>query len=311
MTDGYRFFESGKLMSRISSEISKTRNKFSLFSKFQKDKFLDLNFWIEAEEALIQADVGVSTSMSLILAVREEVKKKNLTSKEAVVECIKDNLKGILSNCDRRLNTEGNPAVWIFVGVNGVGKTTSIGKIAYWGNALGTEVVLAAGDTFRAAASEQLEKWGQEINSQVIRGGEGADPSSVIFDAIEHAHASSIPLVLADTAGRLHTKTNLMDELSKIQRVASKGSGTVSEILLVLDATTGQNGLEQAKSFSSAVDISGIVLTKLDGSSRGGIIFAIQETTGIPVKFIGVGEKPQDLIPFDSDDFVEALFDFH
>ncbi|MEG3585839.1 MAG: signal recognition particle-docking protein FtsY [Actinomycetota bacterium] len=297
-------------MSRISKEISKTRNKFSLFSKLQKDRKLGPDFWTEAEEMLIQADVGVKTSRSLIVKLKEQAKEQKLASPQELTTCLKQNLKQILSSSGRELNTRGNPAVWIFVGVNGVGKTTSIGKLASWQYSLGVQVVMAAGDTFRAAASEQLEEWAQKCNSILIRGGEGADPSSVIFDAIEHAHSASIPLVLADTAGRLHTKTNLMDELSKIERVASKGSGTVAEILLTLDATTGQNGLEQAKKFAAAVDVTGIILTKLDGSSRGGIIFAIQEEIGIPVKYIGIGEQSQDLIQFDPDDFVEALFDF-
>ena len=297
-------------MSRISKEVSKTRNNFSLFSKFHRDRSLGSDFWVEVEEALIQADVGVGTTTSLVTELKQQAKEQKLTSIEEITDCIKHKLKYLLSGPDRTFNLEGNPAVWIFVGVNGVGKTTSIGKIAFWQESLGKKVVLAAGDTFRAAAAEQLEKWAQQCNSGLIRGAEGADPSSVIYDAIEHAHSSSIPLVLADTAGRLHTKTNLMDELSKIQRVASMGSGIVTEILLTLDATTGQNGLEQAKNFAKSIDISGIILTKLDGSSRGGIIFAIQEETGIPVKFIGIGEESQDLIPFDPEDFVEALFDF-
>ena len=297
-------------MSRISKEISKTKNRFSLFSKLQKNRDLGPDFWKEAEEILIQADVGVKTSASLIAELKDQSKEQKLTSSQELITSLKENLKKVLSASERDLNAEGNPAVWIFVGVNGVGKTTSIGKLAFWQKSLGTQVVMAAGDTFRAAAAEQLEKWAEECNSILIRGGEGADPSSVIFDAIQHAHSASIPLVLADTAGRLHTKTNLMEELSKIERVASKGSGKVTEILLILDATTGQNGLEQAKKFAAAVDVTGIILTKLDGSSRGGIIFAIQEEIGIPVKFVGIGESSQDLIQFDPDDFVEALFDF-
>jgi fused signal recognition particle receptor len=169
---------------------------------------------------------------------------------------------------------------------------------------------LAAGDTFRAAASEQLEKWADLCGADFIKGADGADPSSVIFDATEHAHATNASLVLADTAGRLHTKTNLMQELEKIVRVANKGKGTVTEILIVLDATVGQNGLQQAKSFAELVDVTGIILTKLDGSSKGGIIFAIAEELKIPIKFIGVGEGHEDLVPFDAEEFVEMLFDF-
>jgi fused signal recognition particle receptor len=198
--------------------------------------------------------------------------------------------------------------VWLFVGVNGVGKTTTIGKLAKREGEGGLRVVLAAGDTFRAAAAEQLGMWAERADAEIVRGNEGGDPSAVIFDAVESAAARGADLVLADTAGRLHTKVNLMDELRKVRRVADKGAGTVTEVLLVLDATTGQNGLVQAAQFTEAVEVTGVVLTKLDGSAKGGIVVAIQTQLGIPVKLVGLGEGVDDLVPFDADEFVEALF---
>jgi len=204
---------------------------------------------------------------------------------------------------------DGAPNVWMFVGVNGVGKTTSIGKVAQQQIDAGRSVLLAAGDTFRAAAAEQLGTWAERSGAEFVRGADGGDPSSVIFDGVERAAARKIDLVLADTAGRLHTKTNLMDELRKVRRVAEKGAGTVTETLLVIDATTGQNGLAQARQFREATDVTGVVLTKLDGSAKGGIVFAIETELGIPIKLVGVGEQIGDLIPFAPGEFVSALFD--
>jgi fused signal recognition particle receptor len=193
--------------------------------------------------------------------------------------------------------------------VNGVGKTTTIGKLGRRQVAEGRHVIFAAGDTYRAAAVDQLELWAERADATVVRGAEGADPSSVVFDAVEHAAARGADLVLADTAGRVHTRQNLMDELTKIRRVAEKGAGTVTETLLVLDATTGQNGLVQARQFTEAADVTGLVLTKLDGSARGGIVIAVEGELGIPVKYVGVGEGLDDLVPFEPRDFVDALFD--
>ena len=197
----------------------------------------------------------------------------------------------------------------MFVGVNGVGKTTTIGKLANQQVTAGRTVLLAAGDTFRAAAAEQLNTWAERSGAEFVRGAEGGDPSSVIFDGVERASSRGIDLVMADTAGRLHTKSNLMDELKKVRRVAEKGAGEVTETLLVIDATTGQNGLIQAREFNEATDVTGVVLTKLDGSAKGGIVFAIETDLGIPVKLVGIGETIGDLIPFDPDDFVNALFE--
>ena len=204
---------------------------------------------------------------------------------------------------------EPGPAVWLFVGVNGVGKTTTVGKLAARESAAGRSMVLAAADTFRAAAAEQLTLWAERSNVDIVRGAEGADPSSVVFDAVERAAARNADLVLADTAGRLQTKRNLMEELRKVRRVAEKGAGTVTETLLVIDATTGQNGMSQAQQFAAAVDVTGVVLTKLDGSAKGGIVIAIHSELGLPVKLVGLGEGINDLVEFDPVEFVDALFD--
>ena len=221
-------------------------------------------------------------------------------------------MKDRLAGADRSLQFErqaGSPNVWLFVGVNGVGKTTTIGKVGYEQMTDGRTVVMAAGDTFRAAAAEQLHTWAERADADFVRGSEGGDPSSVIFDAIQRAAARDADLVLADTAGRLHTKTNLMEELRKVRRVAAREPGRVTEVLLVIDATTGQNGLTQAHAVHARpTEVTGVVLTKLDGSAKGGIVFAIETGMGLPVKLVGLGEAIGDLVPFDPDEFVEALF---
>jgi fused signal recognition particle receptor len=270
---------------------------------------IDEETWEELEEALLRADVGVTTTTALLADLREEVQRKAITQPDALVAQLKGDLKARLARGDHGLNYEpGAPNVWLFVGVNGVGKTTTIAKVAKVQQADGRSVVLAAGDTFRAAAAEQLITWAARVDADVVRGAEGGDPSSVIFDAVQRAAARDTDLVLADTAGRLHTKVNLMEELRKVRRVAARPPGRVTEVLLVLDATTGQNGLAQASQFTEAVEVTGVVLTKLDGSAKGGIVLAIQTELGIPVKLVGLGETVDDLVPFDADEFVEALF---
>lgn len=269
---------------------------------------VDEQTWDELEELLIKADVGVGTAGEILEELRAEAASESISDAQVVLDRLKTKLKDRLGGHDLTLSVSGTPAVWLFVGVNGVGKTTTIGKLAYRQTRSGQKVVLAAGDTFRAAAAEQLEVWAERADAEIVRSAEGADPSSVIFDGIEHAEATGADLVLADTAGRLHTKTNLMEELRKVRRVADKGAGTVTEVLLVIDATTGQNGLIQAQQFTDAVEVTGIVLTKLDGSARGGIVVAIQTELGIPVKLVGLGEGLEDLVEFDADEFVEALF---
>lgn len=265
--------------------------------------------WDDLEEALIRADVGIAASTEILGTVRVRADAESVKDPAVLIEMVKDEMKSRLGSGDISLAEGGDPSVWLFVGVNGVGKTTTIGKIATREVAAGRSLVLAAGDTFRAAAAEQLTMWGDRSGAEVIRGAEGGDPSSVIFDAVEHAAAVNAEIVLADTAGRLHTKTNLMNELAKVRRVAEKGAGTVTETLLVIDATTGQNGLIQAREFTQAADLTGVVLTKLDGSAKGGIVVAVQNELDIPVKLVGLGEGPHDLIPFNADDFVDALFD--
>jgi fused signal recognition particle receptor len=271
---------------------------------------IDQETWDELEEALIRADVGVDATQDLLDHLRDRVKADGLVTGAELLDALKAELKVRLAGHDLglHLSTEPGPTVWLFVGVNGVGKTTTIGKLAKREGDGGLRVVLAAGDTFRAAAAEQLGMWAERAGAEIVRGNEGGDPSAVIFDAVEAAAARDADLVLADTAGRLHTKVNLMDELRKVRRVADKGAGTVTEVLLVLDATTGQNGLVQAAQFTEAVEVTGVVLTKLDGSAKGGIVVAIQSQLGIPVKLVGLGEGVDDLVPFDADEFVEALF---
>lgn len=265
--------------------------------------------WEDLEEALIRADVGINPTMEILESVRESAEAKGVKDPAILIELVKNEMKMRLGGQDISLQEGGDPSVWLFVGVNGVGKTTTIGKIATREVAAGRSLVLAAGDTFRAAAAEQLTMWAERSGADVVRGAEGGDPSSVIFDAVESAAAKGAEIVLADTAGRLHNKTNLMNELSKVRRVAEKGAGTVTETLLVIDATTGQNGLIQAREFTQAADLTGVVLTKLDGSAKGGIVVAVQSELGIPVKLVGLGEGPHDLIPFDAHDFVDALFE--
>ena len=265
--------------------------------------------WEELEEALIRADVGVRPTTEILDTVREQADEQGVKDPTALIELVKDEMKARLSVHDISLAAGGDPSVWLFVGVNGVGKTTTIGKIAHREIADGKKLVLAAGDTFRAAAAEQLGMWAERAGADFVRGAEGGDPSSVIYDAVESAAASAADIVLADTAGRLHNQTNLMNELSKVRRVAEKGAGTVTETLLVIDATTGQNGLTQARAFTEAADLTGVVLTKLDGSAKGGIVVAVQQELDIPVKLVGLGEGAHDLIPFDANEFVDALFE--
>ena len=268
--------------------------------------------WDDLEEALLRADVGVRVTHELLDGLRARVKAKEIADPDALLTALQDEMTTRLDGADRELHFEqgdaGSPNVWLFVGVNGVGKTTTIGKVGALQKAQGRTVLMAAGDTFRAAAAEQLHTWAERSGAEFVRGSEGGDPSSVIFDGVERAAARNIDIVLGDTAGRLHTKTNLMDELRKVRRVASKGAGRVTEVLLVIDATTGQNGLAQAREFGDTTDVTGVVLTKLDGSAKGGIVFAIETELGIPVKLVGLGEQIGDLVAFDPKEFVGALF---
>jgi fused signal recognition particle receptor len=265
--------------------------------------------WDGLEEALIRADVGVKTTTGLVEDLRRRAKAGEVRSSSELVEALKGDLRTTMATGDRSLCFEPSAAnVWLFVGVNGAGKTTTIGKVALREAEAGRSVVVAAGDTFRAAATEQLELWAQRVGADVVKGAEGGDPSSVVFDAVQRAAAGHADLVLADTAGRLHTKVNLMEELKKVRRVAERPPGRVTEVLLVIDATTGQNGLVQARQFTEAVGVTGVVLTKLDGTAKGGIAVAIQSELGLPIKLVGLGEGASDLVDFDPEEFVEALF---
>jgi fused signal recognition particle receptor len=268
--------------------------------------------WDEIEEALLLADVGVGVSRSLLADLRAGVDRRTVESPSDLVAALRSEMARRLEGADRTLRFDadlGAPNIWLMVGVNGAGKTTTLGKIAAQQVAAGRSVLMAAGDTFRAAAGDQLATWAQRSGADVVRGAEGGDPSSVIFDAVQRAAARGVDLVLADTAGRLQSNTNLMEELRKVRRVAEKGEGRVTETLLVIDATTGQNGLSQARQFADATQVTGVVLTKLDGSAKGGIVFAIETELGIPVKLVGVGETIDDLMAFDPVAFVDALFD--
>ncbi len=280
---------------------------------------IDDGTWDDLEEALIRADVGVGATDALLGDLRSRVKTGAIAGPDALVDALKAELVAMLSTADASLALPGAGAppqpesestvdVWLFVGVNGVGKTTTVGKVAHRLSGSGIKVLLAAGDTFRAAAGEQLSLWASRADADIVRGAEGGDPSAVVFDAVQRAASRGHAVVLADTAGRLHNKVNLIEELKKIRRVADRRPGRVVEVLLVLDATTGQNGLAQAKVFLEAVDVSGVVLTKLDGTAKGGIVVAIQRQLGLPVKLVGLGEGIDDLIDFDPVAFVEALF---
>jgi fused signal recognition particle receptor len=306
------------------SRMGKARGLLSgyLGSVRAKSK-IDASTWDDLEEALIRADVGVGATDALLDDLRARVKAGEISGADALIDALKGDLVATLSTANASLADPGTGAgtsdpddaedrgpvdVWLFVGVNGVGKTTTVGKVASRLAAQGNRVLLAAADTFRAAAAEQLETWATRSDADIVRGAEGGDPSSVVFDAVQRAASKGHAVVLADTAGRLHNKVNLVEELKKIRRVADRPPGHVVEVLLVLDATTGQNGLAQAKVFTEAVDVTGVVLTKLDGTAKGGIVVAIQRELGLPVKLVGLGEGVGDLIDFDAAAFVDALF---
>lgn len=270
---------------------------------------IDDEVWEDLEESLIAADVGVGLATDVVERVRRLCREQGVRDGGQALALLKDALRAELGGADRSLaRRPDGTTVWLFTGVNGTGKTTSIGKLAAAHTAQGEQVVLAAADTFRAAAADQLQRWGSAAGARVVRAGEGADPASVAFDASAAARAAGADLLLVDTAGRLQNKTALMDELRKVKRVLERDAGPTDEVLLVLDATTGSNGLSQARAFLDAVEVTGVVLTKLDGTARGGIVLAIGRELGIPVKLVGLGESIDDLAPFDPEAFVEALF---
>ena len=269
---------------------------------------IDEDFFEELEEALILSDMGVDTSTEAVDTLRERVKANKIKDPEEVKACLREILVETLDVGDPALDLTEKPAVLLMIGVNGVGKTTTIGKLAHQLKQAGNRVLLAAGDTFRAAAADQLAIWADRAQVEIVRHEEGSDPAAVVFDAMNAARARRVDVVLVDTAGRLHNKQNLMNELNKIRRVIDReGEKSSKEVLLVLDATTGQNGLIQAKQFGGSAGITGIVLTKLDGTAKGGVVVAIAKEMGVPVKFVGLGEGIDDLQPFDPVAFVNAL----
>jgi fused signal recognition particle receptor len=300
------------LLEKLKSGVQKTRE--GLVSRIEDvvsgRKVIDADLLDELEYTLISADIGVSTTNEILERIRERVDRKLVGDSSELRGLIREYLLEILQTNDRPLAyVENPPAVIMLVGVNGAGKTTTIGKLAAHFKGEGRSVLLCAADTFRAAAIEQLEVWGERTGIQVIRQNTGSDPSAVMFDALSAAKARQIDYVIIDTAGRLQTKTNLMAELEKMRRTASRIiPDAPHEVLLVLDATTGQNGLEQARKFTESSGVTGIVLTKLDGTAKGGVVVAIARELGLPIRFIGVGEKIDDLLPFDPERFIDSLF---
>jgi fused signal recognition particle receptor len=305
------------LLSRLKDGLSGTRNNINsgLSNLFLNKKQIDDELLEEIETLLITADLGIDVSTEIINELTAKSKRKELADSAALYSALRQLLLDILSPCEQPLvqvvnNTTSTPFVILMTGINGAGKTTSIGKITHHFQQQGKSVMLAAGDTFRAAAVQQLKTWGERHDVPVIAQHDGADSASVIFDAVESAKAKNIDILIADTAGRLHTQSNLMEELKKIKRVLSKIDSTApQEVMLVVDAGTGQNALNQAIEFDKALNLTGITLTKLDGTAKGGVIFAIAHKLKLPIRFIGVGEKAEDLREFNANEFINALFD--
>ncbi|MEX1177714.1 MAG: signal recognition particle-docking protein FtsY [Nitriliruptor sp.] len=295
---------------RFKRRLSRTRNVLGssvadLFGRGITDEA-----WDGLEEALITADVGVTATLEIVEELKRRSREEGVTTADGVLELLKQELRAALGTADRSLAraTDAGPTVWLVTGVNGTGKTTTIGKLAAVEQREGRSVVLGAADTWRAAAAEQLGVWADRTDARLVRKDEGADPASVAFESYTAATEDDADLLIVDTAGRLHNKRELMDELGKVKRVLEKQAGPLEETLLVLDATTGQNGIAQARAFLEAVEVTGIALTKLDGSSKGGIVVAVQRELDLPVKLVGLGEEIDDLAPFDPDLFVEGLF---
>ena len=295
---------------KLKTGLNKTKESFNtkinnVFSNFRK---VDEDFLEELEEVLIMSDMGVDTSVKIVNNLRKRIKKDNIKDEEEVKRALREEIKAIFDEVENKLNLDTKPSVILVVGVNGVGKTTSIGKIANRLKQDGKKVVIASADTFRAAAVEQLEVWANRAGCELVKKEEGHDPASVVYEAIRRTKETSADVLIVDTAGRLHNKKYLMDELHKIKKVINKEMGDLSqEVLLVLDATTGQNAINQVKAFKQETDVTGLVLTKLDGSSKGGVVVGIVEENKIPVKFIGVGEQIDDMEIFNSEDFAKAI----
>ena len=295
---------------KLKQGLNKTKTSIddkinNVFSNFRK---VDEELLEELEEALIMSDIGMETSVQIIDNLRTRAKKEKIEDEEDIKKALREEMKSMLSELDNSLNIETTPSVILVVGVNGVGKTTSIGKIANKLQKQGKKVMLAAADTFRAAAVEQLEIWANRVGCDIVKKEEGADPASVVFDAIKQAKANNVDVLICDTAGRLHNKKNLMDELSKINKIIDRELPNSSkETLIVIDGTTGQNAISQTKAFKEIVNITGIVLTKLDGTAKGGVVIGISNENKIPVKFIGVGEQIDDMEEFNAEEFIKAI----
>ena len=296
---------------KIKQGLKKTKDSIgAMLSSIFSGRRVDEELMDELEEALILADLGVECTERVMTELRARIREKRIEESEQVRDELRDILKGILAGCGGALKLDTSPSVVLVIGVNGVGKTTTIGKIAGQLAASGKSVLLAAGDTFRAAAAEQLGIWAQRSGAAIIARGEGADPASVIFDAIQSGKARGSDVIICDTAGRLHNKSTLMNELAKIDRIISRELPDADkEVLLVIDATTGQNGLIQANEFKNVAGVTGLVLTKLDGTAKGGIAVAIAASCGLPIRYVGVGEQMDDLMPFDAGQFVDALIE--
>ena len=294
---------------KIKAGLTKTREALSdTLGDVFKASEIDDDFYDELEESLILADLGMDTAIRAVSRLRHRINNNNLKTVEQAREALKEILVDMLSVGDTALNLSTSPSVILVIGVNGVGKTTTIGKIAKQLTDQGKKVLLVAGDTFRAAAADQLEIWAGRSGASIVRQTEGADPASVVYDGIQSARAKAVDVIIIDTAGRLHNKTNLMNELNKISRIVNRElPNAAKEVLLVLDGTTGQNGLIQAKQFKEIAGVTAIALTKLDGTAKGGIVIAVSDELKVPVKFVGVGEQPDDLMPFEAESFVEAL----
>ena len=299
------------LFEKLKNGLKKTRDGFaanvrSLVNSFTR---IDEDLFDELEEILIMADIGTVTTEKILDGLRRKIKEDGLKEPSAIIDALKEIMCEMMTG-DNELICDTSPTVILVIGVNGVGKTTSIGKLANYYISQGKKVVLGAADTFRAAAIDQIEIWAQRVNADLVKQSEGADPAAVVFDTCRAAVARNADIAICDTAGRLHNKKNLMDELSKINKVvAHEAEGKRREVLLVLDATTGRNAVNQAREFSNVTDITGIILTKLDGTAKGGVVLAIEDELKIPVKFVGVGEKADDLMPFDPKAFVEGIFE--
>ena len=294
---------------KIKAGLTKTREALSdTLGDVFKASEIDDDFYDELEESLILADLGMDTAIRAVSRLRHKINNNNLKTVEQAREALKDILVDMLSVGDTALDLSTTPSVILVIGVNGVGKTTTIGKIAKQLTDQGKKVLLVAGDTFRAAAADQLEIWAERSGSAIVRQNEGADPASVVYDGIQSARAKAVDVIIIDTAGRLHNKQNLMNELNKISRIVAKElPDAAREVMLVLDGTTGQNGLIQAKVFKEIAGVTSVAITKLDGTAKGGIVFAVADVLKVPVKFVGVGEQADDLMPFVAKDFVDAL----